>query len=357
MQRRLAEFLRKRWLRRAVLALSALYVGSLLVVMGLFRFVGERWWASAVALYLPRFVFLLPLPFLLGALFAIGHRRAFWALLGGGGLLGFVLMGLVLPWSTGVNRSAPVIRVLSYNVNSCYGGAENVAEVIDKYSPDIVFLQELGPAEPIVAVLRSRYPTVRADTQFLVATRFPITSSYDPEKVHYNGRLRSPRWTQQVMDTPLGPIAFYNVHPLSPREGFYALRGNGLKHEILSGRLFTGANKDVLQQNSGLRALQVEDFTDAAKAETLPVVIAGDTNLPGLSYVLNHSLAGYQDGFAKAGWGLGYTFPTTRAPLFPAWMRIDRMFATAQLRFAHFEVGSSKVSDHDCIVADLQRAE
>ena len=186
-----------------------------------------------------------------------------------------------------------------------------------------------------------------------MATRFPITSSFDPDKVPFYGRLRSPRWLEQVMETPLGPIAFYNVHPLSPREGFLALRGHGLKREILSGRLFSGANKDISRANSGLRALQVADFAAAASEEKLPVVIAGDTNLPGMSFVLNHSLSAYQDGFAKAGWGFGYTFPTTHSP----WMRIDRIFAGEQLRFAHFEVGRSLVSDHDCVVADLQRAE
>jgi endonuclease/exonuclease/phosphatase (EEP) superfamily protein YafD len=101
-----------------------------------------------------------------------------------------------------------------------------------------------------------------------------------------------------------------------------------------------------------MRALQVQAVAEAARSESDAVLIAGDTNLPSLSLILNRELAGFQDGFTKAGWGFGYTFPTTRGD----WMRIDRMLANDKLRFVHFEVGDSPVSDHDCIVADLQRA-
>ena len=32
--------------------------------------------------------------------------------------------------------------------------------------------------------LRERYPTVRVAGQFMIATRFPVKSSFDPEKIH-----------------------------------------------------------------------------------------------------------------------------------------------------------------------------
>jgi endonuclease/exonuclease/phosphatase family metal-dependent hydrolase len=156
-----------------------------------------------------------------------------------------------------------------------------------------------------------------------------------------------------VIETPLGAIAFYVMHPESPRRGFYALRGNGLRREILSGQGFPDDSEDVVADNSGLRAMQVADVASAARQEKRPVVIAGDTNLPELSYVLHRYLGGFQDGFAKAGWGFGYTFPTGRRG---PWMRIDRILASDELHFVHFEVGHSLASDHECVVADLQRA-
>jgi hypothetical protein len=174
----------------------------------------------------------------------------------------------------------------------------------------------------------------------------------EPDRLAYGGNSRSPRFVRQLLETPLGPIAFYSVHPLSPHDAFDTLRGQGLRGEITSGRLFSSANGKIVDDNSGLRALQVESLAEAAARETDSVVIAGDTNLPGLSRIFARNLSGYADGFTKAGWGFGYTFP--RHKLTP-WLRLDRILATDSLRFVGFEVGTSASSDHFCVVADLQR--
>jgi endonuclease/exonuclease/phosphatase family metal-dependent hydrolase len=63
-------------------------------------------------------------------------------------------------------------------------------------------------------------------------------------------------------------------------------------------------------------------------------------------------LSRYKDGFAQASWGFGYTFPADKTP----WMRIDRVMVSDELRVVGFEVGKSTLSDHRCVVADLQRA-
>jgi endonuclease/exonuclease/phosphatase family metal-dependent hydrolase len=261
----------------------------------------------------------------------------------------FPLMGFVLPGLRPYPGERPTMRVLSYNVNATLGGADKIAEQIAEYSPDVVLLQELGPAEPIASLLRAHYATVNVSTQFLLATRYPVVSSVDPERIPYYNRQRSPRFVEQVLVTPLGRVAFYNVHPLSPREGLRAVRGQGLRHEILSGRILSSPAAPVVQTNAGLRSLQVQAFVEAAESEPYPVVIGGDTNLPDLSWVYNRYLSHFQDGFTKAGWGFGYTFPTDRRP----WMRIDRILATEGLRFVRFQVGTSHASDHLCVVADI----
>ena len=83
-----------------------------------------------------------------------------------------------------------------------------------------------------------------------------------------------------------------------------------------------------------------------------PVVIAGDTNLPGLSPLLAKSYGQYTDGFSVAGRGFGYTFPAKRP-----WMRIDRVLADPRLRFLRFFTGSVIASDHLYVVAELGRAD
>ncbi|HZU82845.1 MAG TPA: endonuclease/exonuclease/phosphatase family protein [Polyangiaceae bacterium] len=341
-----------RVVRRIAAVLAAGYAAALLILAFAFPLVGERWWITGVLLYLPRVLWAAPLPLSAGAVLVARLRGLWWTQLAAGLLLLFPIMGLVLPRPSG-QRPAPTLRVLSYNVNSSYGGAENVTREIDLHSPDVALLQEAWSAGGIVDILRARYPVVEVTNQFILATRLRVLSSTDPDKLEYHGQQRSARYVQYVLETPLGRIAVYNVHPISPRQAFYTIRGQGLSREIPSGRVFSDANGATFLDNAGLREAQVRAFAAAARSETDPVIIAGDTNLPTLSFVLHEYLSGYQDGFTKAGWGFGYTFPANRRP----WMRLDRIMASEQLRFVRFEVGASRASDHLCVVADLQRRE
>jgi endonuclease/exonuclease/phosphatase (EEP) superfamily protein YafD len=339
--------------QRVAAALAWAYLASLVGVTAALRFVGERWWVTGVALYLPRLLFGTPLPIIVAALIFLRLRRMIWTQVVAAAVLVFALLGFEPPLPTPPNRDAPVVRLLSYNVNSLIGGLDGIVGEIDHYSPDIVVLQEAPNTEALKSALRSHYPTVETAGQFVLATRYSVVSTTEPEKIDYEGKQRSPRFLKYVLDTPLGRIVLYSVHPISPREALYGLRGEqGLKREILSGHLFSGANSVAVEANNGLRMLQVKVFSESAKRETDPVIVAGDTNLPGLSWVLHQYLSDLQDGFARAGWGLGYTFPT--APRHP-WMRIDRILASHELKFVRFEVGTSLASDHHCVVADIQR--
>jgi vancomycin resistance protein VanJ len=339
-------------LRLVVRTLGVAYPVSLLAVALLLRFVGEGFWLTTFALYLPRIGFALPLPFVAGGLFFCRMRRLLWLQAASILLVVFPLMGFVVPWRAAKDLNAPTLRVLSFNVDSGFGGAEAIVEQIDRYSPDVVLLEESGNPEAFNRVLESRYPTVVVSGQFVVATRYGISATVEPDRLPYYGQLRSPRFIRQVLESPLGPIVFYTVHPISPREALFAVRGeNGLRKEVLSGRVFASAAAPLIGINAGLRTLQIQTIAEAAARETGPVVIAGDTNLPGLSRTLHRYLSGYEDAFAKAGWGFGYTFPTNK---WRPWMRIDRILTNDRLRAVRFEVGQGKLSDHRCVVADLQ---
>jgi vancomycin resistance protein VanJ len=340
----------KKWRAHTVTALASIYPVSLLALAAMLRYVGERWWVTGVGLYLPRIVLALPLPFILIAIGMMRMYWLFWTQIIAALVLLFPLLGFVPPHPPSRAHRDGVLRVLSYNINAGAGGIDKIVDEINEWSPDVILLQEVASSESLQELLAARYPTVNAVGQFFLASRYPA-STVAPGPLEFGGRQRSPRFVQQTLQTPLGTIAVYNVHPISPREIFYALRGNGLRHELMSGRLFSSTSGAVFKANSGLRALQVQTFAEAANRETIPVIIAGDTNLPGLSYVFSRYLFAYQDGFKKAGSGFGYTYPTGRGP----WMRIDRILASDALRFVRFEVGSSLASDHLCVVADLER--
>lgn len=338
------------WLRRIVVVVALAYPLALFGVVIALRYIGERWWFTAGLAYLPRLGFALPLPFIVVALLVLGLRRLLVSQAVALGLVVFPLMGLVLPWPSGA-AGGTKMRVMSFNINSAAGGEDKIIAEVDRYSPDILVMQEIGQSgESLAKRLASRYDAVRLSTQFLAASRYRILSLMEPERIPLYGNMRSPRFIQLVVDTPLGKIALYDVHPISPREGLSAIRGRGLRSELRSGRLLTGANAPVLRANDLLRGLQVEAIAALAAREPHPVIIAGDTNLPGLSAIFHRQLGDYRDGFVEAGSGFGYTFPTNRRP----WMRIDRILASDAFRFVHFEVGDSKVSDHRCVVADLE---
>jgi endonuclease/exonuclease/phosphatase (EEP) superfamily protein YafD len=340
-------------LRILVGALSILYPVTLAGIVAAFHYVGEKWWSTGVALYLPRIGFGLPLPILVVALAAVGMHRLLWTQLVALVVLVVPLMGLTWQMPGAAHPKGPSLRVLSYNINSANGGTDRIAEEIERYSPDVVLLQEVGRSEPMAQMLRPRFATVQTSTQFLIATRFAILSTVDPGKVPYEGRTRAARFMSYVLDTPLGHIVVYNIHPVSPRSGLSALRGDGLLQKLASGHGLTSSDYGPFLDETGLRILQVEDVATAASRETLPVIVAGDTNLPDLSPVLDR-FSRYRDGFKGVGSGFGYTFPVDRDR--QPWMRIDRVFASPALRFIHFDVGHSRASDHLCVVADLDLA-
>lgn len=335
--------------RRAGQGLVVAYPVSLGGVALLLHGVGEAHWTTTVGLYLPAVFYLAPLlPIALLALW-LGPRSLL-AAPGAGALIAlFPLMGL--SWSL-PRLSADEerrLRVLSYNVDSVRAGTEAVAAGILEADPDLLLIQESDfGREELVQLLQSKYPVVELSNQFMLASRHPLVEVTPPERIPYGDRLRSPRFMRYLVATPLGKVAVYNVHPLSPRESLGALRGEGLRREIASGRIFRGESREIVEANTGLRVLQMEAIGRMIRAEKVPVIVAGDTNLPGPSPVLRRALGHLRDGFESVGSGFGYTFPT-KWPF----LRLDRILTTEELEFVRFTVGCGRASDHHCVVADL----
>jgi endonuclease/exonuclease/phosphatase (EEP) superfamily protein YafD len=339
----------RKWVERVVKALATAYLVGLLATALTFHWIGERWWVTAVGLYVPRVVFAAPLPIVIAGVAWLRQRWWLWAQAPSVLLLVFPILGFVPPWPR-FGGSGPALRILSYNVNSAAGGVDRVIAEVERFSPDVVLMQEISAFDVLEPALRASYPTVVHDNQFILATRFPLQQQPSPDPVMVAGRSHSPRFVRYLLQSPLGAVTIYNVHPISPRDGLDALHGQGLRQELLSGRLFRGAAASVIESNAELRAAQVRAFATAAAAESGPVIIAGDTNLPGLSPLLEN-LSRFHDGFADAGWGLGYTYPNDNR----LWMRIDRIFTNDALRFVDFQVGQSKASDHLCVFAEIKK--
>jgi endonuclease/exonuclease/phosphatase family metal-dependent hydrolase len=337
----------KRFLRRVATVLAYAGAPALAFTTLLLRFVGEDWWLTGVALYLPPFGFGVLPAVTTALLLVLGLRRLLWTQLVAVGVLVFPLMGCVVSWPWRGGGGAPTLRVLSYNVHADLR-AEAVAGELLHHRPDIVVLQEVSAESGLAERLKAHFQFVEVAGQFLVASRFPARLT-EPPKFKLDGYEHSPRYVRCAIDTPLGTIALYNLHPVSPRRALLAIRGRGLKQEVRHGRLLDASASPRVEENVTLRRMELEQASIAAGRERGPVVLAGDTNLPALSSILGRYFGHYQDGFSRAGFGFGYTFPT-KLP----WMRIDRIMASDELAFVSFETGCGAMSDHRCVVAELR---
>jgi endonuclease/exonuclease/phosphatase family metal-dependent hydrolase len=340
--------------RRAALVSATLrslaigYPMALIIFILALRLVGERWWGTTIALYLPRLPFALPLLPLIAAIVWIGPRRLLWTqLLAVALLLG--LTGFRIAWPTPPTPGAFHLRVVSCNINGGALGLERILRPLRATDPDIIVLQEVAPeAYPQLRTLVPGY-SVRESGQFWLASRFPVESMTEPPTRLTGGFQRSMRFVRYRITTPAGPIELFNVHPISPRDGLESVRGNGLRHQLLRGDLFNTRARTQVAQNTALRLTQLQAFAESARESQDPVIIAGDTNLPDLSWAFAHWLGDYSDGFSAAGTGFGYSFPSPRDP----WMRIDRIIADQRFRFRDFRVINSYISDHFAVRADL----
>jgi endonuclease/exonuclease/phosphatase family metal-dependent hydrolase len=256
-------------------------------------------------------------------------------------------MGLVLPRPARDVAGARSLKLMSFNISSAALGEAAVLTAIDGMQADVVLLQEVSPRhDALLRGLRARFAHVDASTQFVIASRFPITEQVDPGRVHVRDRARSPRFVRYVLDSPLGPLAVYSVHPISPRGSLGVHRFRDLFHVARTGGLLQNDAENSLRENATLREQQVAAVAAMAKREKLPVLLAGDTNLPGSSAALHRHLSSYRDAFRTASWGFGYTYPQRHA-----FLRLDRILGSQELDFSAFEIGCAGASDHFCVAS------
>ncbi len=339
-------------LRRAAAAAAWLCLALSIADALLLRVVAERWWVSTLDLYLPHGLLLLPVALLSLLLAAVGPRRLLLVQAAALGVVLFPIMGLSLAGPRAPTPGAPRMRVLSCNVDSGDGSIPALVAEIRGARPDVVLLQESAAA--VDAAVAAAFPgfAARGSTQFFVVSRFPIGPLQVPARIRAAGQDRSPRFVHFTLETPLGRLSVFDVHPISPRDALDSVRGDGLLVGLRTGAVFE-VDPRITTRNTELRGLQAQAIAALAAAAPAPVLIAGDTNLPDPSRILARTLGRWQDGFAASGRGFGYTFPVGRRRV--PWMRIDRILASSELRFLDFRVGEGRGSDHHCVWADLER--
>ncbi|MFN0136553.1 MAG: endonuclease/exonuclease/phosphatase family protein [Phycisphaerae bacterium] len=225
---------------------------------------------------------------------------------------------------------AATIRVFSGNLLAFNRETAEIANEIAACDADVIMLQEFTPhwRDALAPRLEDRYPYQVLAPQtdcFGVAiySKWPYVQS--PRVDVRLGREPAPQ-IRAVVQTPLGPVVFYNIHLVPP----------------------TSVTRSTEQR------LELADLLECVRAETLPVVVSGDFNFTLDS--LHHRRvreAGFRDVHEIAGCGRGSTWPVKRWTRYVPGIRLDHIYISSQLTAASCGQGVGMGSDHRPVFAML----
>ncbi len=226
-------------------------------------------------------------------------------------------------------------KIMSHNL---YFKQDAIAllKLIRQEQPDILLLQELHP--DLISIPRDDlidlYPELYVDVVNkpeegffqAILSRYPLT--------HISAELDKGRAQKVMVETPVGPIAVWNIHPFPP---------------------FRFAPHLHDQQAVAL----VEDIAMA----DYPLIVAGDLNATDQSAAYKAVNEYLYNAHWEAGWGFGFTFPAP--PHIPAespidtglLYRIDHIFYSDHLVALNAQtLTNSASSDHLPVIAILSFA-
>lgn len=326
-----------RWLPAVSLTYLAWLVGVLVVM----RTFGGFWAPATILLFLPRFVWLAPLPLLAWWTWS---RKARWVWLAQAAILLLVLgpiMNLQLPVARLFASPPPSDRVRVMTLNQGPGSLDlkAVKSLVEQERIDVLCLQE-GPRQgggpdPKLLDALSRLGWAFSKSQ-MIASRLPILGESDyhqdsfPEYGFWDVRIH-----QLSVRTRAGRVVRVAcVHMPTVRVGFQ--------------KLFRG-DWGALGRLNRWRQAQVEVLMSKTFGATDdPVILAGDFNTPPESRLLDMLHTSGRFGFEQVGFGYGFTRPS----LLP-FVAIDHVVASPEWTFTRCEVGPSVGSDHRPVIAEL----
>lgn len=245
------------------------------------------------------------------------------------------IMGTCVPWKTWVASSGngPRLRVLTANVEGRALDTVRLGDLIADLKPDIVILQEWPDRLPSSVLWREGWH-YRVVGGMLLASRYPIR---DVENYDYLSLGIKGVGVRCVIDLPEDrPIAFLGLHLVTPAPGIVAI----LRREPHGVALF----RDTLAAQ-----WLASDAAEHWASGTLPILIAGDFNLPVESAVYRHFWSNWTNAFSTAGLGLGHTRHMRKMGT-----RIDHVLCGPEWRSTACWVGPDIGSDHWPVIADLE---
>ncbi len=226
------------------------------------------------------------------------------------------------PKEVPANLADQTILVMSYNTLGRNDDVGKIADVIRTEAPDLVLLQEVLEQDDIVSELSQIYGNHRPYVARDASRGLLVVSRYQLRKM--SSELGAQRL---IVETPCGDINLWNLR------GPKALTSIDAQYTFVAGLM------------------------DRFKAESGPILAAGDFNFTESSVpyaVLRTTLMSAQE---EAGFGFGPTFPAegrTIGRLLPPLIRIDHVFFSRPLVATNaWVLSQSGGSDHYPVMTAL----
>jgi endonuclease/exonuclease/phosphatase (EEP) superfamily protein YafD len=310
---------------------------AVLTVLLLIRWVGDRWWGVTILLFLPRWIFLTPLPVLaLGSGLAGRYRQ--WIVQSVVTLvIAGPLMALSLPIHQLWDRPPQGLRVRVMTLNRGQYGLDvaELTRLIEREQIDLICFQEGNPRPGAVLDHYFAAHGWHRDSRGYVASHHRIVGELPPLPVetgtggHYSVILA------RVRIRTAGGVEFTlaSAHMPTLRFGLYRF----LDQDVAG----------FLEHVSWWDRQIVRLLDGLAEVRDAPLLMGGDFNVPPDHATMAALGSCFRFAFEDAGWGYGYTRPS-RYP----WFRIDHILASPEWVFTRSWVGPDVGSDHLPLIAE-----
>lgn len=340
-----------KWSRWTLAFITIVYAIAVIVVVWLIEYDAEDSHLTSVMMYMPQYIWLLPL-FVLVPLSLIWMR-----LLVIQAIVAVYVLFFFMDYVTAGPQTAGgvTIKVLTSNTGQHHG--KTIQEFGERNDPDIVVLQDAARRGPEYT---NMFPTLhaRGHDQFLVLSKYEIEDGgIMPDLVDEKDRPVAAWFKLKVGGQGLYLFA---VHMPTPRDQLQAAKGFGIlgsvAHRVKKGghaaKVYTDAQVFFKHQ------LELAEKLVASAGEAdLPFIVAGDFNVPTHGRSYHTYKRAWREAFAEAGSGYGYTFPgdAKKGPIniWP-WLRLDNIYCSKELTPISATVDAGRGSQHLAMIAELQ---
>ena len=252
-------------------------------------------------------------------------------------------MGFCLNFGNNGTTSRPVLRVITCNIASGAFNADALSWLINESKADIVALQECPRQIRQKLKLPEGWNCIQ-EGALAVLSRFSLKHGTTYQSMHPPHTWPRDSLLECLVQTPAGEIAFYTLHLPSPRYGL---------QNILDRRtIISLSRKELLNSETLNRWQTAREIQKITASQTLPVIVAGDFNMPVESPMYREVWGEYSNAFSKTGFGYGWS-ERSAVRRIPLAVRIDHVLTANGVIPRMCKVGPDVGSDHLPLVAEV----